>query len=93
MPHRTEASPPVQAPPQETDDPVERLMSIAARLLSEVDPAADFATGNRLALAWQLTGDDADELRERLLARMPDVEQTITRGEYALRLRRQAVPA
>jgi hypothetical protein len=89
MPHRTDAPPALPAPEQPAA-PVARLLGIAGRLLADVDPTAEFAEGNRLALAWQLTGDGADRLRGELLARMPQVEQPITRGEYALRLRRAA---
>lgn len=93
MPNRTDAPTATQDPQQETGNPVERLMGIAATLLTEVDPTADFTDGNRLALAWQLTGADEGELREQALAHMPRVEQPVTRGEYALRLRRTAAAA
>ncbi|WP_327725749.1 hypothetical protein [Streptomyces europaeiscabiei] len=93
MPNRTDAPTATQDPQQEAGDPVERLMGIAATLLTEVDPTADLNDGNRLALAWQLTGDGEGELREQLVARMPRVEQPVTRGEYALRLRRTGAAA
>lgn len=85
----TDAPPPLQGP-DALHAPVLRLIGIADRLLTEVEPTAEFAEGNRLALAWQLTGDDANTLRGELLARMPRLEQPVTRGEYALRLRRAA---
>jgi hypothetical protein len=88
--NRTDAPTALQGPEATADPPVVRLLGIAGRLLTEVEPAAEFAEGNRLALAWQLTGDGADRLRGELLARMPQVEQPVTRGEYALRLRRAA---
>lgn len=93
MPHRTDAPTAVQDPEGTAGNPVERLMGIAAELLTEVDPTTDFNDGNRLALAWQLTGHGAADLREQLVARMPRVEQPVTRGEYALRLRRTAAAA
>jgi hypothetical protein len=89
--HRTDAAPALQDPqPQPTADPVVRLVGIADRLLTEVEPTAAFAEGNRLGLAWKLTGDGADRLRGELLARMPTVDRPMTRGEYALLLRRAA---
>lgn len=88
--NRTDAPTALQDPEPTTDAPIVRMLGIAGRLLTEVEPTAEFAEGNRLALAWQLAGEGATTLLGQLLARMPRVEVPVTRGEYALHLRRAA---
>lgn len=65
------------------------LLTTMADLLSHNTPEDEFTDGERLAMARDLTAGE-EPTHTRLLAYAPRIEQPVTRGEYALRLRRIA---
>lgn len=79
-------------------DATELLGAIADKL-TRYRPEDRMLEDTRLALACTFAtlrrgfSELADQLERMLLARMPRVERDITRGEYALILRRQAEAA
>ncbi|MEU0087201.1 hypothetical protein [Streptomyces sp. NPDC006274] len=72
------------------------LIQIADRLTS-VRPAGLITDSRRLTLAlryatttYGFRTEDANDAEQKLLRHMPPIEAGITRGEYALRLRKAA---
>lgn len=78
-------------PPTTTEEPVSlrNLLITMADLLSHNTPEAEFTDGDRLTMARDLTAGE-EPTHTRLLAVAPRIEQSVTRGEYALLLRRVA---
>ena len=77
--------------PTSAEEPVSlrNLLTTMADLLSHNTPHNEFTDGERLTMARQLTHGEEPE-HTNLLARAPRIEQPVTRGEYALLLRRAA---
>lgn len=78
-------------PPTPAEEPVSLrgLLTTMADLLSHNTPQDEFTDAERLTLARELTNAE-EPAHTRLLAYAPRIEQSVTRGEYALRLRRAA---
>lgn len=78
-------------PPTTTEEPtsLRGLLTTMADLLSHNTPEDEFTDGERLAMARELA-HGAEPTHTQLLAYAPRVESPITRGEYALLLRRAA---
>ncbi|MDT9688176.1 hypothetical protein Q5762_07370 [Streptomyces sp. P9(2023)] len=94
---RTELSQPDEALRQtRTDAAVRAGLTWIADRLTDQRPRHDMLPAARLALALRVGldvhgyTDEAHALERDLLARMPHIEQEISRGEYALILRRAA---
>ncbi|MEU4348286.1 hypothetical protein [Streptomyces sp. NPDC023838] len=85
-----------EPPPDPTSDTTKALTAIADRL-TRVRPHAAMTEDTRLARACAESTErhgfspEAEALERQLLAVMPRVGAPITRGEYALRLRK--IPA
>lgn len=68
---------------------IRTLVITAADVLSHERPTWSITEGARMMLARDLTGG-AYPQHEALLTAMPVIDREITRGEYALRLRKVA---
>lgn len=77
--------------PTTTEEPasLRNLLTTMADLLSHNTPETEFTDGERLTMARELT-HGVEPAHTRLLAYAPRIESPITRGEYALLLRRAA---
>ncbi|QXE36187.1 hypothetical protein KQY30_20020 [Streptomyces sp. GMY02] len=87
---------PTPAPTTPGGEAREILLDIAARLAS-IRPTHAFTDGRRMAMILTAVTnrrgymtDAADELEAEVLQYAPPVDRAITRGEYALILRRSA---
>ncbi|MFD9151567.1 hypothetical protein ACFWDF_30745 [Streptomyces diastaticus] len=68
---------------------IRTLVITAADLLSHERPTWSITEGGRMTLARDLT-EGAYPQHEALLTAMPVIDRDVTRGEYALRLRKVA---
>lgn len=78
-----------QSSPAEEPVSLRSLLTTMADLLSHNTPETEFTDGERLTMARELT-KGGEPAHTQLLAYTPRIEQPVTRGEYALRLRRAA---
>lgn len=90
---------PTSEPPEPPSDDVRASLTAMADRLTRRRPNSTMHEPMRMALALTHATDrkgfctpEADTLEAQILARAPRVEADITRGEYALLLRKAADP-